>query len=91
MRWVLGKEKNLIGFARAVSDFRFRAYIEDVLVIAEYRNRGIGRQLIQTLLDELSNIHVVTLFCQNKLTEYYTGLGFKKFSRQVVMHRRNIR
>ena len=81
----------LVGFARAVTDSRFRAYIEDVLVLAEFRSGGVGRQIILTLLDSLKDIHVVTLFCQPKLSEYYTELGFKELSRQVVMHLRNIR
>ena len=84
-------DSKLVGFTRAVSDGRFRAYIEDVLVLAEYRNRGVGKQLMQTLLAVLSNIHVVTLFCQSKLSDYYVDLGFKEFTRQVVMHRRNVR
>ena len=81
----------LVGFARAVTDGRFRAYIEDVLVLEEYRRQGIGTDLVNELLSELGGIHVVTLFCQPKLSAYYTSLGFKEFSRQVVMHLRNVR
>ena len=79
----------LVGFARAVSDSRFRAYIEDVVVLSEYRGGGIGRQLIRALLESLRHIHVVTLFCQPKLSGYYAELGFKEFTRQVVMHLKN--
>ena len=82
---------HLVGFARAVSDLRFRAYIEDVLVLADYRGDGIGRRLVTMLLKSLSGIHVITLFCQPRLSEYYVSLGFKEFTKQVVMHRRNVR
>ncbi len=83
--------EKLIGFARTVSDGRFRAYIEDVLVLEEYRRQGVGAELLRVVLDALQDIHVVTLFCQPKLSAYYTDLGFKEFSKQVVMHRRNMR
>lgn len=83
--------ERLIGFARAVSDGRFRAYIEDVLVLEEYRRQGIGAELLSVVLDTVRDIHVITLFCQPRLSAYYTSLGFKEFSKQVVMHRRQVR
>ena len=81
----------LVGFARVVSDGKFRAYIEDVLVLKDYRSRGIGKLLMSEILVSVKDIHVVTLFCQKKLSGYYTELGFKEFSKQVVMHMRNVR
>lgn len=81
----------LVGFARAVTDGRFRAYIEDVLVRKPYRRRGTGTQLLRLLLEQLNDIHVVTLFCRPRLREYYAELGFKHFSKQIVMHKRNVR
>ena len=84
-------DEELVGFARAVTDTRFRAYIEDVLLLEEYRGREIGRRLMELLLSMLKDIHVVTLFCQPKLSDFYTELGFKEFTKQVVMHLRNLR
>ena len=84
-------DDRLIGFARAVTDGRFRAYVEDVLVLEEYRSDGIGRKILERLLRELEEIHVVTLFCRPRLSDYYQSLGFKEFTKQVVMHKRNVR
>ena len=36
------EENELVGFARVVSDGVFRAYIEDVVVHENVRNKGIG-------------------------------------------------
>ncbi len=83
--------QELVGFARAVTDSRFRAYIEDVLVKLEYRSAGIGERLMQTLVEELQHIHVITLFCRPRASEFYTRLGFKEFTKQIVMHLRNRR
>ncbi len=81
----------LVGFARAVTDSEFRGYIEDVLVLREYRGGGVGRRMTGLLMEALDHIDVVTLFCQRKLVSYYESLGFKEFSRQVVMQKRNRR
>ena len=81
----------LIGFARAVTDDRFRAYIEDMLLLEPYRRHGIGTRILERLLEELAHIDVVTLFCRPRLTEFYQNLEFKHFTKQIVMHRRNQR
>ena len=57
------KENELIGFARVVSDGVFRAYIEDVVVHESVRNKGIGEKMLTMLLEEISYIDIVSLFC----------------------------
>ncbi|NGZ75676.1 GNAT family N-acetyltransferase [Saccharibacillus alkalitolerans] len=85
---VLGawEDKKLVGFCRAVSDGVYRAYVEDVVVLHAHRSQGIGRQLMDKMMKELSGIEVVSLFCSAKLKEYYQESGFEA-TRQVVMHR----
>jgi ribosomal protein S18 acetylase RimI-like enzyme len=56
------EDERLIGFARAVSDGVFRAYIEDVVVHENYRRSGIGQKLLSRLMNELSDIETVSLF-----------------------------
>ena len=82
---------SLVGFARAVTDSQFRAYIEDVLVLEGYRKKGIGTRMLNLLTASLGRIDVITLFCQRKLVPYYESLGFKELTRQVVMQRKNTR
>ncbi|HDR7794686.1 TPA: GNAT family N-acetyltransferase [Bacillus luti] len=83
------KENELIGFARVVSDGIFRAYIEDVVVHGSVRNKGIGEKMLTMLLEEISHIHIVSLFCGEKLIKFY---GEQKFqvTEQIVMHRNQI-
>ena len=52
----------LIGFARAVSDGQFRAYIEDFIVHQDYRRRGIAVQMLTQLMGALRHIETVSLF-----------------------------
>lgn len=77
----------LVGFARAVSDRRFRAYIEDVVVHPEYRRAGIGGRLLDALVDGLAHIDTVSLFCAPELVPFYERQGFRASRSQVVLHR----
>lgn len=79
------KYNRLIGFCRAVSDGIFRAYIEDVAVIAPFRKQGIGKEMVNRMMEELSHIHVVSLFCEEGLECFYNESQFKRTS-QIVMH-----
>lgn len=79
-------EGELIGFARAVSDGRFRAYIEDVVIHTNYQRSGIGRDLVRELVNNLSHIDVVSLFCEEQLIPFYEENGFKLSKSQLVMH-----
>ena len=82
------KDDTLIGFARAVSDGKFRAYIEDVVIHNSYREEGIGTKMVSKLLDELSHIDVISLFCEEKLLPFYEKNGFKYSKSQFIMHKK---
>ena len=83
--WIDG---NLIGFARAVTDGKFRAYIEDVVIHSSYREDGIGTKLVAELLDNLSHIDVISLFCEEHLLPFYEKNNFKYSKSQFIMHRK---
>ncbi|AAU17729.1 GNAT family N-acetyltransferase [Bacillus cereus] len=83
------KENELIGFARVVSDGVFRAYIEDVVVHESVRNKGIGEKMLTMLLEEISYIDIVSLFCGEKLITFYGQQQFQA-TKQIVMHRNQI-
>ena len=40
-----------VGFARAITDYTVFAYIADVIIWPEHRGQGIGRRLVQALID----------------------------------------
>ncbi|MEO4054733.1 GNAT family N-acetyltransferase [Solibacillus sp. CAU 1738] len=78
----------LIGFARAVTDGKFRAYIEDVVIHSSYHAEGIGTKLVSKLLDELSHIDVISLFCEEYLIPFYEKNNFRYSKSQFIMHRK---
>jgi len=81
-------DDNLIGFARAVSDGKFRAYIEDVVIHNEFQKTGMGTKLVSKLLGELSHIDVISLFCGEDLISFYEKNNFKLSQSQYVLHRK---
>lgn len=42
--------ENLVGFARAVTDFSTFAYVADVFILETYRERGLSKWLMQTMI-----------------------------------------
>ena len=82
-------EDELVGFARAVSDGIFRAYVEDVVVATAHRGRGIGARMMDALLEDLEGIHTISLFCEDSLVPLYSRSGFRP-TKQRVLHRQQI-
>ena len=77
----------LVGFARLVTDGPLRAYVEDVAVHERMRRQGVGTTILERLLDEATDVDIVSLFCEAELVPFYERLGFRPTS-QVVLHRR---
>ena len=46
---VYDKEQQ-IGFARVVTDYVRMAYLADVFIVKEYQGKGLGKQLIETIM-----------------------------------------
>ena len=68
----------LVGIIRIVGDGKSVILIQDLLVKPRYQNNGIGKKLVNTVLDSYKNvyqIHVYTDF-NDKLTRFYKSFGF---------------
>jgi ribosomal protein S18 acetylase RimI-like enzyme len=83
------ENNKLIGFARVISDGIFRAYIEHVVIHSSFNRKGIGTRLIAKMIEELANIDVISLFCEEDLIAFYNKNEFKKSKSQFVMHKVN--
>lgn len=67
-----------IGFGRVVSDFTTFAYLGDVFVLPEYRKRGLGKWMIDTIFNEcpeLKNIAAWFLVTDDA-HDLYKRVGF---------------
>lgn len=66
-----------IGFARAITDYATYAYLADVIITEPFRGRGLGKRLIQGILDHpaLRGIRRWALITQDA-QEFYKPFGF---------------
>ena len=79
---------NLVGFGRATSDGVFRAVLWDVVVAGEHQGRGLGRRIVEVLLQEpaLQGVERVYLMTTNS-SGFYEQLGFTAVDSQRLMLR----
>ena len=66
----------LVGYARAISDGAFNAYVSTVAVLPECQRRGIGRELIRRLLDGRDHVQFV-LHADPRVHPFYLRCGFR--------------
>lgn len=69
------KESQLIGFGRAISDGEYQGAIYDVAVLPESQGLGVGKVIIQAILDRLPNCNII-LYATPGMEDFYRKLGF---------------
>ncbi len=75
------EKDNLIGTGRVISDGMINAYLCGLCVHPDYRNHGIGSEILDLLVHKCSehNLHI-QLFCEEHLVSYYKDKGFNTFA-----------
>ncbi|MBT2641544.1 GNAT family N-acetyltransferase [Bacillus sp. ISL-41] len=74
----------VVGFITAVSDGVLSAYIPFLEVLPEYKNRGIGKDLVLRMMTELAEIYMIDLCCDDDLVPYYEKLGLIKANGMLI-------
>jgi ribosomal protein S18 acetylase RimI-like enzyme len=77
----------MVGFGRATTDRAFNGQINNLVVASDYRGRGIGRQIMDTILREDPRVTYV-LRGDPENEEFYRRLGFDRAERALVYRRR---
>ncbi len=67
----------IVGAGRIISDGECYGWIHDVAVLSSYRKKGIGREIIEKLLESNENL-LIGLTSSFEAVEFYTKLGFNK-------------
>jgi predicted GNAT family N-acyltransferase len=75
---ILDDNKILIGYARVLTDFTFKALIFDVIVAEHHRGEGLGQKLMALIKnhDKLVSVKSVELYCLPEMFSFYEHLGF---------------
>ena len=70
--------RDLLGFARVLTDFTYLACVMDVIVAETSRGNGVGAALMDALVTHprLAQVQSLELSCQEELEGFYARWGF---------------
>ena len=78
----------LIGFGRASSDGIYRAVLWDVIVNRDHQGQGLGRRIVEALVQAPALRHVErTYLMTTNGSGFYSKLGFEPTGNQQLMLR----
>lgn len=85
-KFILAIDENtneVIGFITAISDGVLSAYIPLLEILPQYKNKGIGKELVRRMLKELDHLYMIDLCCDDDLVPYYEKFGMTKTNGMV--------
>jgi GNAT superfamily N-acetyltransferase len=76
-----------VGMGRVISDGVADAYIQDFVVLENWRNLGVGKLILETLLDECRSRKIawIGLIAEPGKEDFYGALGFRPMPSHVPM------
>ena len=76
-----------IGMGRIISDGVSDAYIQDFIILPKYRRQGIGKQLLNFLLEHCMSkgIQWIGLIAEPGQESFYSPMGFKPMNAHTPM------
>ena len=80
-------DARVVGFATALTDHRFAAYIPLVEVLPEFQRQGVGSLMLRALLDRLSACYMIDLACDDDVVPFYERLGGTKLNAMAWRNR----
>ncbi len=86
---ILNKKGRVIGFARVLTDRVFKAEIYDVIIHPDYRDKGLGKMLMRTILHhkKLRKVRQFNLQCLPEMAPFYEQWGFVEQAGLLFMRR----
>ena len=84
----LWRGKRLVGFGRASTDGIYRAVLWDIVVAGDLQGRGLGRRVVEALLNspQLKPVERIYLMTTNS-AGFYQQLKFKMSTQQKLLVR----
>lgn len=79
--------ENLVGVARALTDFAFCCYLSDLAVDREYQHQGIGQTLIEQVRSAIGRDSMLLLLAAPDAMAYYPKVGFEAVANGWIIKR----
>ncbi len=80
-------KNTIIGMGRAISDQESDAYIQDITVSSDYRNKQIGSQIVIRLAKQIESdgLKWIGLIAERNTKSFYEKIGFKPMANATPM------
>lgn len=86
------KTRNILGSGTIFLEYKFirgcviKGHIEDIVVLGEKRGLGIGKRIVEHLLDygKRNNCYKIALVCEQKNIKFYEKCGFNEKEHEMV-------
>jgi len=75
----------LIGVGRAIADGRDCSYICDIAIHPEYQGLGIGKKIVQYLIEKSNGHKKIILYANPGKEGFYSRLGFKMMNTAMAI------
>ncbi len=75
----------LIGAGRALADGLDCSYIGDVAIHPDYQGRGLGTEVVKTLIQQSEGHKKIILYANPGKEGFYAHLGFKKMNTAMAI------
>lgn len=77
----------LVGVSRSITDWVWACYLSDLAVRNEFKNEGIGSQLIKLTKEKVGDQSMILLLSVPSAMEYYPKIGFVKQESSFIINR----
>jgi GNAT superfamily N-acetyltransferase len=77
-------DEHLIGFGRAISDGEYQAAIYDVAILPAYQRKGIGKTIIQHILDNTPGCNYILYAAPGK-EQFYEKINFRRLKTGMAL------
>ena len=81
------KTNKTVGMGRILSDGISDAYLQDLIILSEYRKKGLGKYLVDELVKYCysKNIKWIALISEPNQDGFYSNIGFKQMKKYIPM------
>jgi len=80
--------EQMIGVARALTDYSYCCYLSDLAVDADYQKLGIGRKLVEIVREKIGDECSLVLIAAPNAVDYYPKIGFEKSDKAFLIKRK---
>ena len=77
----------LVGVARALTDFSYCCYLSDLAVDKRYQHRGIGNALVERVRKAIGEQSMLLLLAAPEAMSYYPKIGFEAVANGWIIKR----